>query len=87
MRTMNALEIGGNFMDVCDMVASGETVVVSRDSKPKVVLVSEAEFNEMAKAHRNAEYLAKIDRSLSELEEGKGITMTFEEWEKTFCNE
>ena len=40
-----------------------------------------------AKARRNAEYVAKLERGMRELEEGKGITMTFEEWERRFCNE
>jgi hypothetical protein len=46
-----------------------------------------AEASEAAKAQRNAEYEAKIDRALDEIASGKGITMTFEEWEKKFCNE
>ena len=36
---------------------------------------------------RNTEYMAKLERGFREIEEGKGITMTFEEWEKRFCNE
>ena len=40
------------------------------------------ETDEEAKARRNAEYLAKLERGVRELEEGKGITMTFEEWER-----
>ena len=45
------------------------------------------ETPEEAKARRNAEYMAKLDRGIRELNEGKGVTMTFEEWEKRFCNE
>ena len=45
------------------------------------------ETPEEAKARRNAEYMAKLERSFRELDEGKGITMTFEEWERRFCNE
>jgi hypothetical protein len=45
------------------------------------------ETPEEAKARRNAEYLAKLERAVKEIDEGKGVTMTFEEWEKTFCNE
>jgi hypothetical protein len=40
------------------------------------------ETPEEAKARRNAEYLAKIDRGMKELDEGKGISMTFAEWEE-----
>jgi hypothetical protein len=45
------------------------------------------ETPEEAKARRNAEYLAKLDRAFCEIEEEKGITMTFEDWGKRFCNE
>jgi hypothetical protein len=45
------------------------------------------ETPEEAKARHNAEYLAKLDRAFREIEAGEGITMTFEEWENTFCNE
>jgi hypothetical protein len=41
-----------------------------------------AETLEAAKARRNAEYLAKIDRGMKELDEGKGVRMTFAEWEE-----
>jgi hypothetical protein len=37
---------------------------------------------EQAKARRNAEYLAKIDRGVKELDDGKGISMSFAEWEE-----
>jgi hypothetical protein len=43
---------------------------------------TEKETPEAAKARRNAEYMAKIDRGTKELDEGKGVTMTFAEWEE-----
>jgi hypothetical protein len=55
------------------------TTALTYETKP--------ETPEEAKARRNAEYLAKIDKALREIETGQGVTMTFEEWEKTFCNE
>jgi hypothetical protein len=55
------------------------TAVLERETKP--------ETPEEAKARRNAEYLAKLDRAFHEIETGKGVTMTFEEWEKKFCDE
>ncbi|GHV31197.1 hypothetical protein FACS1894167_13190 [Synergistales bacterium] len=39
-------------------------------------------FIDDAKARRNAEYLAKIDESLRQAENGEVITMTFTEWEE-----
>ncbi|GHV50253.1 hypothetical protein FACS1894216_02100 [Synergistales bacterium] len=43
-------------------------------------------FLDDAKARRNAEYLAKIDKAIKDLEEGRGITMTFKEWEEKYGN-
>jgi hypothetical protein len=39
------------------------------------------ETAEEAKARRNAEYEAKIDKAIKDLDEGKGITVTMEELE------
>jgi hypothetical protein len=38
------------------------------------------------KARKNAEYLAKLDAARKDIADGKGITMTFEEWEEKFGN-
>lgn len=44
-----------------------------------VVIVSEKEYNEMQKAKRNAEYLAMLDRSREQLEQGRTISFTLDE--------
>jgi hypothetical protein len=44
--------------------------ILERDTKP--------ETPEEAKARRNAEYLAKLDKSFRELEEGKVFVTTLE---------
>ena len=43
------------------------------------MIVSEKEYNEMQKAKRNAEYLAMLDRSLEQIEQGNTISFTLEE--------
>ena len=40
-----------------------EPVIVSRKGNKNVVIISEAEYNELAKAKRNAEYLEKLNRA------------------------
>jgi hypothetical protein len=37
---------------------------------------------ERAKNRRNAEYLAKIDKTIKDLDEGKGIAVTIDELDK-----
>jgi hypothetical protein len=44
------------------------------------------ETAEEAKARRNAEYLAMLERSFQQSEKGEVITMTFAEWEEKFVN-
>ncbi|HBN57209.1 MAG TPA: hypothetical protein DD414_10580, partial [Lachnospiraceae bacterium] len=44
-----------------------------------VVIISEKKYNEMAKAKKNAEYLAMLDKSFQQLEEGKTISFDMEE--------
>ena len=44
-----------------------------------VVILSEKKYNEMAKAKRNAEYLAMSDESMEQLHQGKTISFSFEE--------
>ena len=57
----------------CDNAADEhETVIVTRKNEKNVVLMSLEQYNEIMKALRNAEYLAKIDRAFQQLEAGQG---------------
>lgn len=46
-----------------------------------VVMLSEAEYNKMMKAKRNADYLAMLDKSMAEAESGGFIPKTISELE------
>ena len=73
------MEMRDKFKEYCDKAASGETVIVTRKGNKNVVVISEKEYNNMLKAARNAEYLAMIDKSMSELEKGGFIMKSLEE--------
>jgi len=79
MITIKAMEMRDKFKEYCDKAASGETVIVTRKGNKNVVVISEKEYNNMLKAARNAEYLAMIDKSMSELEKGGFIMKSLEE--------
>ena len=79
MLAVKSMDVRDNFKEWCNKVISGETLVVSRPKNENVVIVSEKEYNEMAKAKRNAEYLAKLDKSFKQLEEGKTVSFSMEE--------
>ena len=49
------------------------------DRKQGIVAVSEKDYEEMAKAKRNAEYLKKLDRSFAQLDKGEVVHKSLEE--------
>lgn len=73
------MDVRANIKKYFDMAFDGEPVIVSRKENKNVVIISEAEYNEMAKARRNAEYLAMIDKRLERLNNGEGIHKTMDE--------
>ena len=79
MLAVKSMDIRENFKEWCTKVIAGETLVVSRPKNENVVIISEKEYNEMLKAKKNAEYLAKLDMSRKQLEQGKTISFTSEE--------
>jgi antitoxin YefM len=81
MKAMNAAALRDKFKEICDMVVNGETIIISRPHNRNVVVLSETAYNELEKARRNAEYLSMVDKSMQELEAGKGIVKTIGELE------
>ena len=82
MLAVNYSTIRSNLKSYCDMVTdSGETVIVTRKDEKNVVMISLKEWNIMQKALRNAEYLEKLDRSISDINAGNVITKSMDELE------
>ena len=81
MITIRTVDIRNDFKRISDIILAGEKVVIARPRNENLVVLSEAEYNELEKARRNAAYLAKIDESMYALEQGKGIAFTIEELE------
>ena len=73
MLAVNYSTIRNKLKDYCDQATENhETVIVTRKGEKNVVLMSLEQYNAIMKATRNAEYLAKIDMSIEQLENGKG---------------
>lgn len=73
MLAVNYSTIRNKLKDYCDQATDNhETVIVTRKGEKNVVLMSLEKYNAIMKATRNAEYLAKIDMSIEQLENGKG---------------
>ncbi len=73
------VDLRARLKDYLDNAFNGEPVIVSRKNNENVVIVSEREYNELMKAKRNAEYMAKINESLENHERGDTISFTMEE--------
>ncbi len=72
MLATNYTNARNNLKEYCDKVFDNdETVVITRKGDRNVVIVSLDEYNRMAKALRNLEYLSKIEQSVSQIENGK----------------
>ena len=81
MLAVKSVNVRDNFKEWCDKINMGETVVISRPRNENIYMISEAEYNALQKAKRNAEYLAMLDKSDEELEAGKVVVKTMKELE------
>ena len=73
MLAVNYSTIRNNLKSYCDQATdNNETVIVTRKNEKNIVIMSLEQYNSMLKAAQNAEYLAKLDISLEQLEKGQG---------------
>ena len=76
------MDLRANIKKYFDLAFNGEPVIVSRKENKNVVVISETEYNNLQKAKRDAEYLAHLDRSFSQLEQGEVIVKSMDELER-----
>ena len=73
MLATNYSNIRSQLKDYCDKVCDlQETVLITRKNDKNIVMMSLEKYNELEKAARNYEYLAKIDRGMAQLQNGNG---------------
>lgn len=75
------MDLRANIKKYFDLAFNGETIIVSRKENKNVVVISEQEYNELQRAKRNADYLAKLDKSFSQLKKGEVVKLSMEELE------
>ena len=73
------MDVRANIKKYFDMAFEGEPIIVSRKENRNVVIISEAEYNELEKARRNAEYIAKLDKADEQIRSGQDITKNMNE--------
>ena len=81
MLAVKSMDVRDNFKALCDKVFNGEILIVSRPKNENIVMMTEAEYNDIMKAKRNAEYLAMLDKSMEEAAAGGFTTKTITELE------
>ena len=73
------MDVRANIKKYFDLAFDGEPVIVSRKENRNVVIISEAEYNELEKARKNAGYLEKLNREDEQIRNGKIVTKTMDE--------
>ena len=73
------MDVRANIKKYFDIAFNGEPVIVSRKENKNVVIISEAEYNELEKKKKNAEYLEKLNREDEQIRNGKIVTKTMDE--------
>ena len=73
------MDVRANIKKYFDIAFNGEPVIVSRKGNKNVVIISETEYNELAKARQNAEYLTKLNRADEQIKNGQVVTKTMDE--------
>lgn len=62
-----------NLKDYCDEASdNNQTIIVTRKKSKSIVIMSLDNYNQLMKNARNAEYLAKLDRSMEQIKSGFG---------------
>lgn len=82
MLAVNYSTIRENLKAYCDKVTDlNETVIVTRKDEKNVVIISLDEWNALQKAAHNADYLGRLNRSVSDVKAGRVIVKTMDELE------
>ena len=71
MIAIRTVDLTQDFRRVAGMINKGEKVVVARPKNKNIVLVAEAEYNELERIKHNAKYLAMIDKAIEEGKRGE----------------
>lgn len=79
MTVAKQMDVRANIKKYFDMAFGGEPVIVSRKQNKNVVVISEQEYKDLQKAKQNAEYIARLDGSFAQAEQGETISFSLEE--------
>lgn len=73
MLAINYSTLKNNLKDYCDEASdNNQTIIVTRKKSKSIVIMSLDNYDQLMKNARNAEYLAKLDRSMEQIKSGFG---------------
>ena len=73
MLAVNYSTLRNKLKDYCDEASdNNQTIIVTRKKSKSIVIMSFDNYNQLMKNVRNAEYLAKLDRSIEQIKNGFG---------------
>ena len=73
MLAVNYSTLRNNLKGYCDEASdNNQTVIITRKNEKNIVIMSLDNYNQLMKSIRNAEYLAKLDRSMEQIKNGFG---------------
>lgn len=73
MLAINYSTLKNNLKDYCEEASDNkQTIIVTRKKSKSIVIMSFDNYNQLMKNVRNAEYLAKLDRSIEQIKNGFG---------------
>lgn len=73
MLAVNYSTLRNKLKDYCDEASdNNQTVIITRKNEKNIVIMSLDNYNQLMKSIRNAEYLAKLDRSMEQIKSGFG---------------
>ena len=82
MIAIKTTDITQDFKRIANLIMGGEKVLVSRPKNENLVLITEAEYNELDRLRQNAAYLSMLNKSRQELTEGKTVSYSMEQLEE-----
>ena len=82
MIALRTIDFRNDFKKVSEIINSGEKVLIARPKNQNLVVLSEKDYNELERTKQNSEYLAKLNMSAKQIEEGKIVVKTLEELEE-----
>ena len=79
MTVARQMDIRSNIKMYFDMAYEGEAVFVPRKENKNVYVISQAEYESLQKARRNAEYYEMLDKSRAQLSSGEKVSITLDD--------